>query len=103
MESVRLTATNMYNYYRPLLQRYARRLIKDETVSSVLTNRVLKDQFHGDGLTPSKHLRQVLKTDLLNRCQYFRNFVVFDRPPVKISEINDALDLYETDNKKNQL
>lgn len=71
-------------YYTPLLERYALRLINDESVAAKLVKQVLKDQYDIDELAPSKHLRRVLKTDLLNRCHYWKQSQIFDRPLVKV-------------------
>lgn len=71
-------------YYEPLLQRYARRIINNTTLAAKLVRQVLEDQYEIDGLAPSKHLRQVLKTDVLNRCHFWKQAQIFDRPPVNV-------------------
>ena len=64
-------------YYDRLLQRYARRLINDATVAADIVKEVLEAQFDLNGLAPAKHLRQVLKTDVLNRCYYWKQSQIF--------------------------
>lgn len=59
-------------------------IIKNKAVAAKLVLRVLEDQYNIDELKPSKKLRQVLKTDLLNRCIYWKQFAILDRPPVKV-------------------
>ena len=48
-------------YYDPLLQRYARRLVHDESTAAYIVLQVLECQYELNSLVPSKHLRQVLK------------------------------------------
>jgi len=69
--------------YEPLLKRYARRLIHDEALSEKLVKQVLEDQYNIDKLNPSPRLRQILKTDLLNRCQFWKLSQIFDPPVIK--------------------
>lgn len=84
-------------YYYPLLQRFARRLIYNNAVAEILAKMVLDDQFKLDGLHPSGHLRQLLKSDLVNRCHYWRQSIVFDRGPEKLP----VRKFPDTGNKKN--
>jgi hypothetical protein len=72
-------------HYIPLLERYARRLIKNEWDAIRLVNDVLKDQCKIDKLDPSDHLRQVLKFNVYMRCFYFNQSKIFDRPPIEFS------------------
>jgi hypothetical protein len=67
------------SYYDKLLQRYARRLINDATAAAVIVKDVLERQYDLNGLVPAKHLRQVLKTDVLNRCYYWKQAQIFDK------------------------
>jgi hypothetical protein len=68
------------SYYDKLLQRYARRLVKDAEVAAAIVKDVLERQYDINGLVPAKHLRQVLKTDVLNRCYYWKQSRIFDKP-----------------------
>lgn len=75
------------DYYKPLLERYARFIIRNEIISNVLVKQVLNDQIKIDGLASSNQLRQLLKIDLLNRCLYWKLALVFDRPLVAVPSI----------------
>jgi hypothetical protein len=66
-------------YYSPLLERYARRLINNEAVADLLVTDVLEDQYEIDKLAPSDYLRQALKSELCNRCLYFKISQILDR------------------------
>ncbi len=83
MKSIKPNIWETVHYYLPLLKRYARCLTNDESASELLARKVLEDQYQIDGLAPSKKLRKVLKTDLLNRCIFWKQFIILDRPPVK--------------------
>ena len=72
------------SYYQLLLQRYARRLVLNETLAANIVQEVLEYQYDLNSLVPSKHLRQVLKTDVLNYCYYHIQAKMFDRPLIKI-------------------
>lgn len=72
-------------YYDPLLQRYARRVIQNEEAAAVIVKDVLEAQFQINGLVPAKHLRQVLKTDVLNRCFFWLQTQLFDLSASKVS------------------
>jgi hypothetical protein len=84
-------------YYYPLLHRYARRLINNIAVSEILAKLVLEDQYKLDGLAPAADLRLLLKTDLYQRCFYWRQSNIFDAPPVAVPRYGASV----TDNKKN--
>ena len=71
------------SYYDKLLQRYARRLLNDATVAATIVKQVLEAQYEVNGLVPAKHLRQVLKTDVLNRCYYWKQSKIFDKAPIQ--------------------
>lgn len=90
MEQISITATNAINYYYPLLRRYATAIIKDSDEAEKIARKVLEDQYQINGLAPSKLLRLVLKTDVLNRCLYWKQFQIFNRPPVKVPFRNDV-------------
>jgi hypothetical protein len=69
------------SYYDKLLQRYARRLVNDAGVAASIVKQVLEAQYDLNGLVPAKHLRQVLKTDVLNRCFYWQQSQIFNKEP----------------------
>ncbi len=45
MKTIQPIPPRAFDYYGPLLERYARRLIKDEVVASILAKQVLADQY----------------------------------------------------------
>jgi hypothetical protein len=71
------------SYYDKLLQRYARRLVNDAAAAAIIVKEVLEVQYDLNGLVPAKHLRQVLKTDVLNRCFYWKQSRIFHKPPTQ--------------------
>jgi hypothetical protein len=89
MQTRQITLVNTVAYYDPLLQRYARRIIQNEAAAAVIVQDVLEAQFQINELVPAKHLRQVLKTDVLNRCFFRLQSQIFDLsgPKVSISDI----------------
>jgi hypothetical protein len=89
MQTRQSTLVNTVAYYDPLLQRYARRIIQNEAAAAVIVQDVLEAQFQINGLVPAKHLRQVLKTDVLNRCFFWLQSQIFDLsgPKVSISDV----------------
>jgi hypothetical protein len=70
-------------YYQLLLQRYARRLIQDEVLAKYIVSNVLETQYRMNSLVPCKHLRHVLKTDVLNKCYYHIQAVIFGQEIIK--------------------
>lgn len=88
MININPSAAATINYYYPLLLRYATLLIEDHDEAEKIARKVLEDQYQVNGLAPSRFLRLVLKTDVLNRCLYFKQFQIFDRPPIKIPLAN---------------
>lgn len=72
------------SYYQLLLQRYARRLVHDETAAATIVMEVLECQYELNLLVPGKHLRLVLKTDVLNYCFYHIQVKIFDRKIEKV-------------------
>lgn len=84
MKNMNPSATAIIAYYYPLLLRYATIITGDRDEAEKIARKVLEDQYQVNGLAPSKLLRLVLKTDVLNRCFYFKQFQIFDRPPIKI-------------------
>jgi hypothetical protein len=84
MQTRQITLVNTVAYYDPLLQRYARRIIQNEAAAATIVQDVLEAQFQINGLVPTKHLRQVLKTDVLNYCYYHIQAKMFDKPVIKI-------------------
>jgi len=89
--------------YAILLQRYARRLVQDESIASNIVQEVLEFQYDINALVPSKHLRQVLKTDVLNHCYYYLQAKIFDRPLIKISDFSHLGETHNSENNKNPL
>ena len=85
MKTIRLSLVCTVRYYTPLLERYARRLINNEWEAILLVNDVLEDLYEIDKLETLNHLRQLLKFDLCNRCFYFIQSQIFDRPLLKNS------------------
>jgi hypothetical protein len=75
-------------YYDPLLQRYARRLVHDEDVAASIVLEVLESQYELNLLVPGKHLRLVLKIDVLNYCFYYMQIKMFDRKAEKLLSRN---------------
>jgi hypothetical protein len=73
-----------YHYYFPLLYRYARRLIFDDQAAFKFAAAVLRDQYSVDRLSASVNLRSLLRVDLYNRCSFFTQSKIFDRPPLKL-------------------
>lgn len=76
-------------YYDPLLQRYARRLVRDSGIAANIVQEVLDCQYELNSLVPGRHLRQVLKTDVLNYCFYYIQAKMFGRELVKAPWRND--------------
>ena len=85
MQSSQSTLVSIVAYYDPLLQRYARRLIKNETITAIIVQDVLEAQYEVNKLVPVKHLRQRLKTQVLNRCYTWLQAQIFDRTKPKFS------------------
>ncbi|MDE3182837.1 MAG: hypothetical protein KGM16_05405 [Bacteroidota bacterium] len=98
MNHINPAATTTIAYYYPLLLRYATIVTGDRDEAEKIARNVLKDQYQLNGLAPSKLLRLVLKTDVLNRCLYFKQFQIFDRPPIKIPVGGCVLPEEEEDN-----
>jgi hypothetical protein len=84
MENYQPHLLKTVTYYQLLLQRYARRLVVNETLAANIVQEVLECQYYFNSLVPSKHLRQVLKTDVLNYCYYHIQAKMFDRPLIKV-------------------
>ena len=89
--------------YSALLQRYARRLVQDEATASNIVQKVLESQYDLNALMPSKHLREVLKTDVLNHCYYYLQAKIFDRPLIKVYDFSHLHETPETEKNKNHL
>ena len=90
------------SYYQLLLQRYARRLVLNDTLAANIVQEVLEHQYDLNSLVPSKHLRQVLKTDVLNYCYYHIQAKMFDRPLIKIP-LRNLLKAIEPDEQTDRL
>jgi hypothetical protein len=100
MEKIEKPAAAAVNYYYPLLKRYAERLIGNRDAAESIARKVLQDQYELNGLVPAKHLRQVLKTDVLNRCYYWEQAQIFVRPLIKAPSQNHLNDTEELDDNK---
>lgn len=85
MKTITPIQARTISYYKCLLQRYARRMIHDESVAEKLVKKALEDQYHIDELFPSENLRKILKFDVLNHCYYYKHSKIFDRPLIKTS------------------
>jgi hypothetical protein len=83
MQDVSTSVAKTIAYYYPLLMRYATIVTGDHDEAEKIARTVLEDQYEINGLAPSKLLRMVLKTDVLNRCFYFKQYEIFNRPKVK--------------------
>jgi hypothetical protein len=81
MQTNQLRLVKTVAYYDPLLQRYARRVVQDEEAAAHIVMQVLEAQYEINGLVPAEHLRQVLKTDVLNRCYYWKQSQIFNKVP----------------------
>jgi len=103
MEKIENPAAAAVDYYYPLLKRYAERLIGNADAAENIAKKVLQDQYELNGLVPAKHLRQVLKTDVLNNCYYWEQAQIFARPLIKVPFQNPMNDAEELDNKKTRL
>ena len=90
------------SYYQLLLQRYARRLVLNDTLAANIVQEVLEHQYDLNSLVPSKHLRQVLKTDVLNYCYYHIQAKMFDRPVIKVP-LRNLLKAIEPDEQTDRL
>lgn len=88
MQNVPPSASKTIAYYYPLLMRYATMVTGDHDESEKIARRVLEDQYEINCLAPSKLLRLVLKTDVLNRAFYFKQRQIFNRPLIKIKSNN---------------
>jgi len=88
------------SYYDLLLQRYARRLVHDEIIAANIVQEVLECQYELNSLVPGTHLRQVLKTDVLNYCYYHIQAKMFSRQLVKVPWHNHIKPLEEKDAHK---
>jgi hypothetical protein len=71
-------------YYQPLLQRHAMRLINNKAAAEKITKEVLNDQYDLDKQEPSPQLQKVLLTEMRNRCFYYNQSKIFDRPLIKV-------------------
>jgi len=89
MENYQPHLRKTVSYYQLLLQRYARRLVQDDNLAAKIVEEVLESQYNINSLLPSKHLRQILKTDVLNKCYYHIQSLIFEK-----AEINEQLPNY---------
>ena len=102
MKTIHPIPPRAFDYYGPLLERYARRLIKDEVVASILAKQVIADQYYIDGLMPSVNLRHILQFDIVSRCHCYLLALVFDHAPEKLYNIRKTRELFQTNKTKNQ-
>ncbi len=100
MGKIEQPAADAVKYYYPLLKRYAERLIANAEAAEKIAKKVLQDQYDLNGLVPAKHLRQVLKTDVLNRCYYWEQAQIFLGPIIKVTFQNPLNDSEELDDNK---
>lgn len=84
METNKVQFANAIDYYQPLLQRYARCILKDAEVAKRLVIKVLGGQYEFNDSVPSIRSRKILKADLLNHCYYWKQSRLFDRPLIKV-------------------
>ena len=97
MKSMQTEDIGIKAYYSKLLLRYAKRLINDEAEAERLVKKVLDDEHIPDGMAPCKRLRNILKTDLVNHCHYWKQSQIFDRPPIYLPKYNPQFS--KTENK----
>lgn len=102
MKTIQPIPPQAFDYYGPLLERYARRLIKDEVVASILAKQVLADQYYIDGLRHSANLRHILQFDIVSRCHCYLLALVFDRAPEKLPPVRKTPGVFLTNKMKNQ-
>lgn len=88
MQNLPPSAAKAIAYYYPLLMRYASMVTGDHDEAEKIARSVLEAQYEINGLAPSKLLRVVLKTDVLNRALYFRQQQIFNRPKIRTFFIN---------------
>lgn len=88
MQNISPSAAKIIAFYYPLLSRYAARVTGDRNESEKIARNVLEEQYEINGLAPSKLLRVVLKTDVLNRAFYFKQQQIFNRPKIRSFFIN---------------
>jgi hypothetical protein len=84
MELNKVSFERMIVYYQPLLERYARFILKDAEIAISLVKKVLEDQYEFNDFVPSTRLRKILKADLLYHCYYWQQSQIFDRPLIKV-------------------
>lgn len=82
MEQFTIINHSLYRYYYPILQRYARRIVKEEDDAAALANEILQEQFELYGFE-SALLRRRLKQALQLHCYYYLQARIFDKPMVK--------------------
>ncbi len=68
MKSGKSYLAKTISYYEPLLIRYARRMVHNETEAEKLVYEVLQTQYDRDELKPSQYLRSELKNTMWSRC-----------------------------------
>ena len=84
MGRIKSTLVEEIEYYKPLLERYSRRIIRNETVAKCLVKKVLEDQCESNEFASSPDFLKILKADLLNHCYYWKQSQIFDRSLIKV-------------------
>ena len=84
MQNIPPSVAKTIAYYYPLLLRYGTMVTGNRDEAESIARKVLEEQYEINGLVPSRLLRVVLKTDVLNRCFYFKQGQLFKRPPLKV-------------------
>ena len=74
-----------YGYYKPLLERYARRLVKEEETAARVVAIVLDFHITVFGAETSFNLRHRLKEALSLQCFFVMQCRIFHRPPISLS------------------
>lgn len=95
MKTIHVQTQATLTYYWTLLQRYARRLIHNEIHAAILVKKVLDKECISDSTIPCKRLRNILKTDLLNHCYYWKQSQILFRPPVCLPRYKKQLSVVE--------
>jgi hypothetical protein len=83
-ENIKSIAVNEIEYYRLLMQRFARFIVKDESVAEWLVQQALQDKHYRKGFKSLAYLRRTLKQNVWLRCIYHKQAQIFDRPPIKV-------------------
>lgn len=82
MEQAAIIHHSLYRYYYPVLKRYAKRIVKEESEAAALANEILQEQFELYGFE-SALFRKRLKQALQLHCYYYSQAKIFNKPMVK--------------------